>query len=363
MRRSRKIDYVILVVILLLVSYGLLILSSASSDIGQTRFDNPYHYLWRQIIYGLGLGLIGFLAGLYVPYAKYKKLAPLFLFLSLIVVILPFTPLGFSSGGASRWINLGPFSFQPAEILKIFFIIYIAAWLSSYHKNRQAGFMEGLIPFLAISGFVSLILLLQRSTSAMVLLMVGVLAVYFASGAKKLYILSIIVGGFVFVAATIYFTPYRLDRITSFLTPHADVEGSSYQINQARITIGSGGLWGVGYGNSLSKEYLPERIGDSIFAIVAEEFGFVGATALMLLFLILITRGFILSKKIRDPFGKLLLVGFSTIIGFQAFVHIGSISGLIPLTGVPLPYISYGGTALAVFMTIAGIMLNISKNA
>jgi cell division protein FtsW len=188
---------------------------------------------------------------------------------------------------------------------------------------------------------------------------------YFVSGARISYILTTMTLAAVLFAGLLYLTPnsYRTQRIMSFIDPSQNVLSSSYHINQSLIAIGSGNIFGVGYGESTTKiHYLPEPIGDSIFAVIAEELGFVGSVALILCFLILITRIFILAKRSRDHFAQLILVGFGSLIGIQVFINIGAISGLIPLTGMPLPFISYGGTALAVFMTISGIIINITKH-
>lgn len=361
MKHTYHADYLVLYVFVALVIFGFVALSSASSDLAKHDFGSAYYYIFHQALYGLTLGVVGFLAAFFTPYEKYKKFAPLILLIALAGLLLSFTQLGFTSGGATRWVNLGPFTFQPAELLKIGLIVYLAAWLSGGRGKRATDFINGFVPFIMICGFIVFLLLLQRSTSAIIILMSAGLAIYFASGARLRYVTAMIVGGILAIALLIYATPYRSQRLTTFFNPMEDIQGAGYQINQALTTIGSGGLFGVGYGNSFSKRYLPERIGDSIFAIIAEEFGFVGATALILVFLFMIVRGFLLAGKVRDPFGKLLLVGFSTVIGAQVFMHIGSISGLIPLTGVPLPFISYGGTALAIFMTIIGIMLNVSR--
>ena len=360
-RKGQSFDYVIAVCVALLLVVGFVALASASSDLGKIEHDDPYFYLKHQAIFGLGVGLAGFLAGFYLDYRKYRKIIPLLFFLSVVALILTFTPLGEISGGAARWIRVGPITVQPSELLKLFFIGYLAAWFAGDKTDRKSSMSEGLIPFLGISGVVSVLLLIQRSTSAAVILMIGALAVYFVGGAHKRHILATIALGLVLLAAFVVITPYRRERVLTFFDKDADVEESGYQVTQALTTIGSGGLVGVGYGQSEIKTTLPERIGDSIFAVIAEEFGFIGSTFLILIFFALTIKAFLLSKRAKDQFGKLLLVGFATIIGVQAFIHIGGNSGLIPLTGVPLPFISYGSNALAVFMTMSGIMLNISK--
>lgn len=359
--RTHSPDYILILTTFLLVLTGLAMLASASSDLGQFKFQDSYFYLKHQILYGLIFGLAGFLAASKFYYRYYQNFAiPLLLFTFLILILI-FTPLGVTSGGASRWLKIGPLIFQPSEILKITFIIYLASWLSK-KSDRAESFWAGYLPFLIICGFTALLLILQPSTSTAVILLITALIVYFQSGAKFYYIITTLVLGLVGLLIISYLTPYRWERLTTFFNPEINIQSSAYQINQALIAIGSGGVWGVGFGQSTTKvHYLPQPLDDSIFAVIAEELGFVGSLFLISLFIILITRIFILSRKVSDKFGKLLLVGFGSLIGIQTFVHIGAISGLIPLTGIPLPYISYGGTALAIFMIISGIMVNISK--
>lgn len=363
-QKGYQIDYVILTSVILLVLIGFVALASASSDLGKSKFDDTYFYLKHQGLYGLSLGIVGFFLAYHLDYRKYKKkMAPVLLFLGLGLLLLTFSPLGASQGGAARWLQIGPATVQPSELLKVFFTIYLAAWLAGVHRDRQKSLAESFLPFLAISGIVAGLLLIQRSTSAAVILMASALTIYFVGGAKKKYIFGTIALGLVVLSVVVIATPYRLQRVKSFLDKEANLETTGYQVDQALTTIGSGGVWGVGYGQSSLKRSLPEQIGDSIFAIIAEEFGFVGASVVILLFLILVIRIFIVAGRMPDQFGKLLLVGLGTIVGAQAFIHIGANSGVIPLTGVPLPFISYGGTALAVFMTMGGIMLNVSKHA
>ncbi len=364
MTTKHQIDYVILILFIFLVAFGFVMLASASSDMGRgSQFEDVYYYLKHQIYYGLSIGIVGFLAGFLISYKHYKKLSPLLLVISLAALVLVFTPLGVSLGGAQRWLQIGALTVHPAEILKLSFVIYLAAWLSDSRSNRGSNLFEGFLPFLVVSGLITFLLIIQKSTSSVVTIMISALVIYFASGAKKRYVLATIGIGLILLSAVIYLTPYRLDRITTYFDPTKDEKGSGYQIKLTKNAISSGGFWGKGYGKSDVKRYIPEKIGDSIYAIIAEELGFVGSIGIIAIFLVFITRGFLLAKQVHDQFGRLLLVGFSTIIGVQVFMHIGAISGVIPLTGVPLPFISYGGTALAVFMAITGIMLNISKSA
>ncbi len=355
-------DYLILVVAGLLILLGFAALASASSDLGKIKFDDAYYYLKHQAFYGFIPGVFGALLGYLINYRFLKKWATLFLLSTIGLLLLVFSPLGFASGGAQRWIEFGPVSIQPSEILKLALVIYLAAWLSSTKGDRQKSFHEGFLPFLAISGFIGLVLLIQKSTSSAGIILFTALVIYFIGGAKKKYVAAIGLAGLSLLTLFVLFTPYRWDRIKTYLSGGEEGTAEAYHLNQALIVIGSGGPLGVGYGQSISKSYLPERIGDSIFAIIAEEFGLIGSLTIIFLFFSLSLRSFILARRARDQFGRLILVGFGTIIGLQAFIHIGANSGLVPLTGVPLPLISYGGTALAAFMTMIGLMLNISRN-
>lgn len=363
LRSTGSPDYIITFCIASLVIFGLVMLASASSHLGKLKFDDSYYYLKHQLLYGLSVGIIGFLFASKIYYRYYEKIAIVLLVISIVLLVLVFTPLGVDSGGAERWLKLGPISFQPSEILKITFIFYLAAWLGNNPK-RTKSFSKGFLPFLMVSAVISGLLIKQPATSAAALLMAVGLIIYFVSGARLSYILAAITAGGLALAIIVLFTPYRLTRITSFFNQDANPQVEGYHINQAKIAIGSGGLWGVGYGQSTMKvKYLPEPIGDSIFAIVAEEFGFAGSLTLIMIFLILSFKILWLSRKVRDKFAQLLLIGFGSLIATQALVNIGAISGILPLTGMPLPFISYGGTALAVFMTIGGIIVNISRHA
>lgn len=359
--RRKKPDYTIAILIGILVLFGLVMLASASSHLGKTRFDDTYHYLKSQILHGVLIGLVGFFIASKISYQTLRKLSPLLLLGNIALLGLVFTPLGVQAGGAERWLALGPMTFQPAELLKITFIVYLAAWLSG-NSERAKSVKKGVVPFVVVLGAVSALLLKQPATSVVILLGAVAGIVYFASGARWSHVIGTAICAAVAIGLVIYATPYRLNRITSFLNPEADALGSGYHLTQARIAIGSGGLFGVGYGQSTTKiNFLPEPIGDSIFAVIGEEVGFAGSMVLIALFFLLVMKILLVAKKTQDRFGKLLLIGFAAIIGLQAFLNIGAISGLLPLTGTSLPFISFGGTALAVFMTIGGIVTNISK--
>ncbi|HVM76550.1 MAG TPA: putative peptidoglycan glycosyltransferase FtsW [Candidatus Paceibacterota bacterium] len=361
-RVARTPDYFLLAIIFLLVVFGIAMLASASSDLGKTHFNDTYYYLKHQLLYGLTLGAIGFIVAYFVPFYTWKKFAFWFLLLGVALLVAVFTPLGTTALGASRWLRLGSLSFQPSELMKVLFIIYLAAWLSNTKFKRSDDFQSGFVPFLIVTGLVGGLLFLQPATSTVLILLGSGLVVYFVSGAPYKYIVGVFFLGLVVVGLLIYITPYRRARVLGYLDTESNTQGQNYQVNQALIAIGSGGLTGVGYGQSATKaNYLPTPLDDSIFAVTAEELGFIGASILLALFALLSVRMLWLAKRMGDQFGRLLLVGFGMVVALQAFVNMAAISGLIPLTGVPLPFVSYGGTALAIFVTMMGIAVNVTK--
>lgn len=352
-------DYTLLALVFLLTVAGFAILASASSALGKVEFNNTYYYLEHQLLYGLIPGIVGFFIGYFWYYQRWKKFALPLLLVSVVLLVLVFTPLGSLVNNTNRWLRFGPISFQPAEIVKLTYLLYLAAFLSNVKMKRESDVKHGLVPFLIVSGIIGALLIAQPATSTVAILLLSGAAVYFASGGKVLYLIgAAAIVGAVF-AIVIYLTPYRLARITGFLHQNTNTQGQNYQVNQSLIAIGSGGLFGVGYGQSPAN--LPAVVDDSIFAIVGQELGFVGAGAIVILFAFFGMRLLWLAGRTTDRFGKLLLVGFGVIIPLQAFVNMAAISGVIPLTGVPLPFISYGGTALAVFLTMSGIAANVTR--
>ncbi|MEY4731917.1 MAG: stage sporulation protein cell division protein FtsW [Candidatus Parcubacteria bacterium] len=362
-------DYFFLVLVCVLTVMGLVILASASSYLGQSKFNDSYYYLKHQLTNGLLPGMLGFAIATFFHYQRYRKFALFILLANLCLLVLVFIPsFGVAAGGANRWVSIGPVSFQPAEFLKVSYILYLAAWLASPRMNRTRDLMSGLVPFIVISGVVAALLLAQPATSIVVILLGAGTVMYILSGAPWKHIAVLMGVGCAAIAfilllsATGIISKYRWQRIQTFLNPTQDTQGAAYQINQAVTTIGSGQFAGIGYGQSTAKvNRLPAPIDDSIFAIAAQELGFAGASAIVALFALLVYRLLWLAGRVRDPFGATALTGFAIIIALQSIVNMGAISGLIPLTGIPLPFISYGGTALAVFLTMSGIAVNISR--
>jgi cell division protein FtsW len=354
-------DYVFIGLVVILTVFGLVMLSSASSDLSKTKFGDSYYYLKHQIVYGLGFGIVGFFAAAFLSYRHWEKWSTLLLVINIVLLLLVFSPIGLKIKGGERWIDFGFFSFQPGELLKLSFFAYLAAWISKNQK-RGKSFMEGFLPFLILTGGVMMLLLAQPAITTAILIFAASLIMYFASGARFSFIVASVLLAVLAVSTVIYYNPNRIQRIEAFLNPNADQLNSSYHINQSLIAIGSGGLTGVGFGQSTTKlKYLPEPIGDSIFAIIAEELGFIGAMSLIAVFMLFVWRGLAIARASRDIFARLFVTGMTSTVGLQAFVNIAAISGLIPISGVPLPFISYGGTALAVFLTMSGIIVNVSR--
>jgi len=365
--KSKRPDYILLILVSILIILGIFILASASATFSQEKFGYPYYYLVHQLIYGVLPGLLLAILAFRIPLAFLKKISlPLFL-LNLIILGLVFLPrIGVKSGGASRWLDFGPVSLQPAEFLKITFLIYLTAWLSSkssFIKKANKKYSNlPLIVFLFSLGILSAFLILQPNIGTLSIIFLIVFLVYFGSGTplwQNIFIIFIGLGG---LFTLIKIAPYRLNRLLVYFNPDLDPLGRGYQIKQALIAIGSGGIFGLGFGFSRQKfGFLPQSIGDSIFAIFAEEGGFIGSLVLIFLFLIFLWRGLKISKKSSDDFSKLLALGIVSWISLQAFVNIGAMIGILPLMGIPLPFISYGGSHLIAEMIGMGILLNISK--
>ncbi|USN53921.1 MAG: putative lipid II flippase FtsW [Candidatus Nomurabacteria bacterium] len=356
----RQADYALLITIVGLVLFGLIMLSSASSVISFQQYGDSNALLRRQIISAV-LGLAGFFIIQRLDYHLWKKFAVLLLFLSIVFLIMVFVPgIGEEYLGARRWINLGV-QFQPTELVKLAFLVYLASWL----EKRREGFREPIysfVPFMVILGIITLLVMAQPDLGTMTVIGLIAVIVYFVAGAPAKHFAWITAIAVSLFAIFIKIAPYRAARLTVFLNPALDPQGIGYHINQALLAIGTGGIFGVGLGHSRQKfNYLPEAAGDSIFAVIAEELGFLMVVALLAVFAFLIYRGFQTARQAPDDFGRLLAAGITAWLGLQAFVNIGALSGILPLTGIPLPFVSYGGTALVINLAAAGILLSISR--
>ena len=359
------IDRPMLLAIFALLGIGMLTIASAGVAYGKVRFGDEYFFLKQQLI-GFSFGLVCLFVASRIDYRVIRAfVVPIFL-VAVVCLVLIFIPgIGTTVYGATRWIVIGPISFQPSEVMKLAIILYLASWLSGRRQARHnSEFFEGYLPFIAILSLVGFLILKQPDTGTLGLVFCIALAIFFVSGARLSHIFLTILGGVGLLALLIRMAPYRMERFTVFLNPDHDPLGSGYQLTQALMALGSGGWFGVGLGQGRQKfNYLPEPVTDSIFAVIGEEIGFAGTCVVVFLFLFVAWRGFRIARSTPDMFGRLVAVGIVSWIFIQAMINIMAISGLIPLTGIPLPFISYGGTSLAVLMTAVGILLNISKQA
>lgn len=358
-----KPDWAFIITLFLIVIFGLIMLSSASVSLSFEKFGENYYFVNHQILMGILPGIILFVIFALVDYRFWRKISFWLLIFSIFLLIAVFIPgIGAGYGTANSWINIAGISFQPSEFVKLTFLIYLASWLESRGKKRAGDFSEGLIPFLSVLSAIALLLILQPDIGTMTIIILISMAVYFVGGANLLHMIGMSILGFFGILLLGWLSPYRAARLMVFLHPELDPQGIGYHINQAFLAIGSGGLLGRGFGMSRQKfQYLPEVAGDSIFAVIAEELGFFIAAFLIAGFIYLMYRGFKIAQNAPDNYGKLLVIGIISWIIIQAFVNIGAMVGILPLTGVPLPFISYGGTAMFVLLGACGIVVNISR--
>ena len=361
--RSHEADKALVIIIFVILVLGLICLSSVSSVAGFTRFNDPYYYFKKQIL-GVVIGISAFLFFAKVNYHIWKKYAFGFLIFSIVLLLLVFIPGIAATYGTSRsWINIFGYSLQPSELVKLSFLLYLAAWLEARKEDLHDNY-NGIGTFMAVFGVIAILMLLQPDIGTLSIVTATSLIVYFVGGGSAKHIGGIIIVGLLALAIIIPRNEYQLDRIKCVLDPSFSVSDKCYQINQSLIAVGSGGFFGRGLGESRQKfMYLPEVTGDSIFAIISEETGMLFGSFLILCFAFLFYRGYKIAKKAPDDFGKLLAIGIVSWICVQAFINIGGITNVIPMTGVPLPLISSGGSAILAVLSALGILVNISKHS
>lgn len=352
----KRLDYPLLITVILLTFFGLFVIYDASSVIAFRDFGDKYHYIKEQLIWEvLGIGAVAFFT--LFPYKKYYYLALPLLIVSIVLLMLVFIPgIGIKVLGARRWLNLGFTTFQPSEFAKLALAIYLSAWFSVKEKGR-------FLAFCLLIGLVLLLIMAQPDMGTSSIILFEAFVAYFLSGASMKHFFLLAPGAALGGLILILLEPYRAARLTAFMNLGKSLEGASYHVKQILIALGSGGIIGVGIGNSLQKyAYLPENVTDSIFAIIAEEVGFLGCIVLIGVFGIIIWRGLLIASTARDTFGKILAGTITAFLGIQIAINLGAMTALFPLTGVPLPFISYGGSALLINMAAIGILLNISMH-
>jgi len=359
---KKSVDKPFLISVIILAVAGFFIFTSASLGLlakNEARFTA---IALNQLFLGLCLGGVAMFVTSRIPYTNWKKWSLVLFAASIVLTLLVFIPgLGMRHGGALRWLQIGSFSFQPSEALKIGYIMYLAAFLSK-HKNKIDTPMLGVVPFCLISLIVAVILALQPDNDTLLMTLFAGATMFFVAGARWRDILTLALVGIIGLTAIFFAHPYVRERITTFFNPGENALTSSYQIQQSLIAIGSGGFLGKGFGQSTQKfNFLPEPIGDSIFAVASEEFGFVGSVLIVALFLFFGFRGLKIALKAPDEFGRLLTLGIVILIMAGSFINISAMLGLIPLSGTPLLFISHGGSALFITLAVTGIVLNVSK--
>jgi cell division protein FtsW len=356
-------DIWLFAVAIVLLSTGIVMIYSASAIVAADRFRDPYFFLKRQVFWAaLGCGALWL--ALRTDYRRLEKFVPVLLGIAAVLLVLVLIPgIGVSINGSRRWLRLGPLSFQPAELAKLALVLYLAAFLA--RKRGELGdFWAGLVPPLAVGGVLAALVMLQPDLGNAVTLLVLTMGLLFLAGARTSWLAMLAVPALPLAALAIWVAPYRMRRVFAFLDPWQDPRGSGFQIIQSWLAFGGGGIFGRGIGESKQKLfYLPEAHTDFIFAIVGEELGVIGATVVVALFAVLVWRGLRIGLRATEPFGAYLALGITVLVATQTLVNLGVVTGLLPTKGLPLPFLSFGGSALLMTMVATGVLLNISQDA
>ncbi|MEW6610316.1 MAG: putative lipid II flippase FtsW [Patescibacteria group bacterium] len=358
---AHSIDYKLLGLVLLLTSFGLVMLTSASNVLGFERFGDTYYFTKQQLL-NVAIGLIAMFVSARFPPSVWQKIAfPAFAVTMLLLVCVFIPGIGVSIHNARSWIDVGVSTLQPSEIAKLTFLLYLSVWFKK-RKAHLRSTLFGLLPFLTLLGALTLLVLLQPDPGTAAILILMSLGVYYAAGARISHLVSLFCIASILFAAAIIISPYRTERIAVFLSPEKDPRGVGYHLHQSMIAIGSGGWWGLGLGKSRQKfSYLPESAGDSIFAVMGEEGGFMLSGGFIVVLSVLLHRLFRIAARAPDEFSRLFVVGVILWIGVQSFVNMAAMMGLIPLTGLPLPLVSFGGSAILSLLGALGVCLSISR--
>ncbi len=359
----RGIDVTLFACVLALVAIGLVMIYSASSIVAYDRMDDSAYFLKRQAMW-IGLGLAAMWLARSVHYQRLRRLTIPLLLLAMLLMVLVLVPgIGRVAGGARRWITVGPASFQPVEVAKLALVLYLAHFVSRRGLAIR-DLRRGVVPPLAIAGVFALLALRQPDMGSALVLSGVALVALFLGGAQVLHLTTVVAASIPLIAVVIFAAQYRLQRVLAFLDPWRDPQGSGFHIIQSLLAFGSGGLLGVGLGASRQKFfYLPEGHTDFIYAILGEELGLLGTFGLLALFALFTYRGLRIARAAPDRYGALLAAGITASITGQAILNMGVATGVLPVTGIPLPFVSSGGSSLAVTMVEVGILLNISQYA
>ena len=348
-----------------LLAIGLVVIYSISPILSQElAADESRNYFFYNQLVHVSVGLAAFFGALMLPLKWWKRVLPWLGALAIGLMVLMFVPgLGIAEGGATRWINLGVTTFQPAELVKLSVIIAAAVWFASLSERERGDYKYTLIPVMGVLALLAgFVLLHQRDLGSMLVITAIVTAIFFVSGVKWRYVLSLVGASAGAAVLSVILFPHRMERLQTFFSPEQGLGESGYHLHQALIAVGSGGLFGLGPGESVQVHgYLPEAANDSVFAIIAESFGLLGALFVVGLFALLLYRCFVIAARLEQPFARYLVVGVAAWIGTQAAVNIMAMLGVIPLTGIPLPFISYGGSSMILLLVAMGIVTHISQ--
>lgn len=352
-------DILVFTAVIILLSIGVVMVFSASSVMGINDFRDPYHYLKRQVMWAI-IGLVVFFLTAKLDYHIYKYLALPGLVISFVLLILVLF-VGQDIGGSVRWIKLGSFNLQPSELAKLAMVNFTAVYIANKRENIRK-FLSGLLPIVIILGLQFVLIMKEPDFGTAIALSITVVIILFAGGIHFGQLTSLGLCTVPLLYYLVKYEDYRIKRLFAFLNPWEDPTGTGWNIIQSLTAIGSGGFFGLGLGNSRQKfSYLPEHHTDFIYAILCEELGFVGGASVLLLFFVLVWRGLRIALNAPDLFGSLLAIGITSMIGFQAVLNIGVVTGSLPITGITLPFISYGGSSLLVSLASVGVLLNISR--
>lgn len=360
---KKSIDWNYLIYVFILLAFGLAMLASASAPLGYIKFNDSYFYLKRQMLFGVLPGLALFFVALKIKNEWFRFLAWPAYFLGLLLVCLTFIPgIALVLNNSSSWIQIWGFSFQPGEFMKLGLVLLLAAMLSDPHRDVR-DWQNGLLPVLVFIGIPLGLILAQPDLGMMLILGVIAFCMLFAARLPWSYLIILGLLGIVVFSGMVMVKPYRMERLTVFMHPELDPQGVGYHVNQAYLAVGSGGFWGLGFGHSRQKyQYLPEVNADSIYAVIAEEMGFLIAAGLILLIGLIALRGLKIARNCEDEFARYVVVGVSAWFFCQSIINIGAMVGVLPLTGVPLPFVSHGGSAMLISLIAVGMVLNFSKN-
>ncbi len=363
MPRKMSPDYVLFLVVVVLVGLGIVMVYSASAILATDRFHDPYFFLKKQCFWAI-LGLAVLWGTMAVDYRRWRRLvAPLLLVATALLVLVLVPPFGQEINGTRRWLRWGPFSFQPTELAKLALVLYLADFLAR-RRPVIGTFLRGFLPPLVVTGAMAALVMAQPDLGSSVALVTVVLCMLFVAGARVRHLVLVGAAAVPVIVLAVTGASYRVRRVFAFLDPWADPQGAGFQIIQSYLALGGGGAVGRGLGESKQKLfYLPEPHTDFIFAIIGEELGFAGAVLTVVLFGLVLWRGMRIALRVADPFGALAALGVTAMLATQALVNLGVVVGLLPTKGLPLPFISFGGSSLLVAMAGVGLLLSISQHA